>query len=346
MLNVKKKVILSLFLLLQLYINYKNWIREEKIWGNLEQKFATVFSIIIIIFLLLLLLKSNLFSKFKENDLYAKMLKEFNKGYGGKIAVVVLIIIFYLAFMAPFITPYSPTKIDYANMSYSGPSLTHWFGTDDFGRDILSRVIYGARIALGVGFAAVLVNATLGITLGLIAGYYGGKADMLIMRSVEIWNSIPFILLALAIISALGKGIVNIIIAVGLTGLINFSRLTRSIVLQIKEKEYVTAAKAMGASDFRILSSHILPNSISSLIVLATLRIGVSILVVAGLSFLGLGIQPPTSAWGTMLNRGQEYLLQAPWMSIFPGLAIIITVLSFNLLGDALRDALDPRNVD
>lgn len=248
--------------------------------------------------------------------------------------------------MAPFIAPYSPTAIDYSNMTYSPPSLDNWFGTDDFGRDIFSRVLYGARIALGIGFAAVLVNATLGVTLGLLAGYYGGKADMIIMRIIEIWNSIPFILLALAIISALGRGMVNLIIAVGVTGLINFSRLTRSIVLQIKEKEYVEAARALGASDRRILIKHVLPNSISSLIVLATLRIGISILIVAGLSFLGLGIQPPTSAWGTMLNRGQDYLIQAPWMSIFPGLAIVVTVLSFNLLGDALRDALDPRQLE
>lgn len=343
---MKKKITLFILLAIQIYINYKNWIIEGKIWSSLEYKFATVFSLIILAALIILLFKNNVFLKFKENALYAKTLKEFNKGYGGKIAVLIIALIFYTAFMAPFIAPYSPTAIDYSNMSYSAPSWQHWFGTDDFGRDMFSRVLYGSRIALGVGFAAVLVNASLGVTLGLLAGYYGGKIDMLIMRVVEIWNSIPFILLALAIISALGKGIFNIIIAVGVTGLINFSRLTRSIVLQIKEKEYVTAAQALGASDLRILYYHILPNSISSLIVLATLRIGISILVVAGLSFLGLGIQPPTAAWGTMLNRGQEYLIQAPWMSIFPGLAIIITVLSFNLLGDALRDAFDPRQLD
>lgn len=343
---MKKKVFLFIILIIQIYINYQNWIVEDKIWSSLEYRFATVFSLLFIFLLLFLLFNNKIFIKLKENDLYAKMIKEFNKGYSGKIAVVILSLIVYSAFMAPFIVPYSPTAIDYANMSYSAPSAEHWFGTDDFGRDIFSRIIYGARIALGVGFAAVLVNASLGVSLGLLAGYYGGKADMLIMRLVEIWNSIPFILLALAIIAALGKGIFNIIIAVGVTGLINFSRLTRSIVLQVKEKEYVLAAKALGANDFRILFKHILPNSISSLIVLATLRIGISILVVAGLSFLGLGIQPPTAAWGTMLNRGQEYLVQAPWMSIFPGLAIIITVLSFNLLGDALRDALDPRQLD
>lgn len=343
---MKKKLTLFILLIIQLYINYQNWFLEKKIWQSLEYKFATVFSFILISLLLLLLFKKDFLISLRENDLYAKMIKEFKKGYGGKIAVVILALIFYAAFMAPFIAPYSPTAIDYSNMTYSAPSSLHWFGTDDFGRDLFSRIIYGARIALGVGFAAVLVNASLGVTLGLLAGYYGGKIDMLIMRLVEIWNSIPFILLALAIISALGKGIFNIILAVGVTGLINFSRLTRSIVLQIKEKEYVLAARASGASDIRILYRHILPNSISSLIVLATLRIGISILVVAGLSFLGLGIQPPTAAWGTMLNRGQEYLLQAPWMSIFPGLAIIITVLSFNLLGDTLRDALDPRQLD
>lgn len=343
---MKKKIIYIALLLIQIYINYRNWIVEGRVWETLEVKVASTVSLLIILTLLVLLFKKNVFSSLKENDLFLKTWREFNKNLGGKIALVILALIFYSAFMAPFIAPYSPTEIDYSNMRYTPPSAAHWFGTDDFGRDIFSRVLFGARIALGVGFAAVLVNASLGVTLGLLAGYYGGKADMIIMRLVEIWNSIPFILLALAIISALGKGMFNIIIAVGVTGLINFSRLTRSIVLQIKEKEYISAARALGSSDLRILFKHVLPNSISSLIVLATLRIGISILVVAGLSFLGLGIQPPTSAWGTMLNRGQEYLIQAPWMSIFPGLAIIITVLSFNLLGDALRDALDPRQLD
>jgi len=343
---VKKKIIYLALLLIQIYINYRNWIIEGKVWETLEVKIASSISLLIILSLLVLLFKKNVFASLKENDLFLKTWREFNKNLGGKIAFVILALIFYSAFMAPFIAPYSPTEIDYSNMRYTPPSAAHWFGTDDFGRDIFSRVLFGARIALGVGFAAVLVNASLGVTLGLVAGYYGGKADMIIMRLVEIWNSIPFILLALAIISALGKGMFNIIIAVGVTGLINFSRLTRSIVLQIKEKEYISAARALGSSDLRILFKHVLPNSISSLIVLATLRIGISILVVAGLSFLGLGIQPPTSAWGTMLNRGQEYLIQAPWMSIFPGLAIIITVLSFNMLGDALRDALDPRQLD
>ncbi|MGM0601772.1 MAG: ABC transporter permease [Bacillota bacterium] len=343
---MKKKIISVFLLIFQLYINYNNWIVKNNIWNSLENKAATLFSVFIILLFLLIIFKSDIFSFLTDNDIFHKTWKEFKKSLGGKIAAVILLMIFYAAFMAPFIAPYSPLEIDYSNMNYSPPSAEHWFGTDDFGRDIFSRVLYGTRIALGIGFSAVFLNALLGVSLGLFAGYYGGKTDMIIMRLVEIWNSIPFILLALAIISALGRGMFNLIIAVGVTGLINFSRLTRSIVLQIKEKEYVAAAKALGGSDLRILYKHILPNSISSLIVLGTLRIGVSILVVAGLSFLGLGIQPPTASWGTMLNRGQEYLVPAPWMSIFPGLAIIITVLSFNLLGDALRDALDPRQLD
>jgi len=343
---LKKKIISVFLLIIQLYINYKNWIVKKNIWNNLENKAATLFSISVILLLLLIIFKADIFSSLTENDIFQKTWKEFKKNLGGRIAAVILLIIFYAAFMAPFIAPYSPLEIDYSNMNYSPPSVQHWFGTDDFGRDIFSRVLYGTRIALGIGFSAVFLNALLGVSLGLFAGYYGGKTDMIIMRLVEIWNSIPFILMALAIISALGRGMFNLIIAVGVTGLINFSRLTRSIVLQIKEKEYIAAAKALGSSDLRILYKHILPNSVSSLIVLGTLRIGVSILVVAGLSFLGLGIQPPTASWGTMLNRGQEYLINAPWISIFPGLAIIITVLSFNLLGDALRDALDPRQLD
>ncbi len=343
---MKKKIIAVFLLIIQLYIIHKNWFSRDRFWNTLDVKFATVFSVLIICFLLMVIFKADKFNLFAGNDLAQKTWKEFNKSTGGKIAAIILLIIIYIAFMAPFISPYSPTAIDYSNMTYAAPSWAHWFGTDDFGRDILARVFYGARMALGVGFAAVFVNAILGVSLGLISGYYGGKVDLIVMRLVEIWNSIPFILLALAIISALGKGMLNIIIAVGVTGLINFARVTRSVVLQIKEKEYVQAAKALGSSDFRILTKHVLPNSISSLIVLGTLRIGISILIVAGLSFLGLGVQPPAASWGTMLKRGQEFLIMAPWMSIFPGLAIIITVLSFNLLGDALRDALDPRQLD
>lgn len=341
-----KRGVASLLFILQLYISYLNWIERGNFMGSLEVDLATIFSILLMLALALFIIKPDLFLRVFENELVEKTWRRFKKNTGGKFGGIIIIILFYLAFMAPFVAPYSPTAIDYTTMTYSPPSTSHWLGTDDFGRDLLSRIIYGSRIALGVAFASVFVNAILGVSLGLIAAYYGGRVDTIIMRLVEIWNSIPFILLALAIISALGTGIFNVIIAVGLTGLINFARITRSAVLPVKEKSYITAVKALGGTDTRILFRHIIPNILSPLIVMATLRIGLAILMVTSLSFLGLGVQPPLASWGTMLKRGQEYLTQAPWISIFPGLAIIITVLSFNLLGDALRDALDPKDVE
>mgnify|MGYP006275387495 FL=1 len=343
---MKKRVVPLILLITEIYILYQNWLVKDLFWGSLEIKLATIFSIIVLIFLFLLVFIPNVFSFLKENEILYKSYKEFKKNKGGVAGTFMIFIILYLAFCAPFVAPYQPDAIDYANMSASAPSIQHLMGTDDFGRDILSRVIYGSRVALGVAFAAVFVNAFIGITLGLIAGFYGGKTDTIVMRIVETWNSIPFILLALAIIAALGKDIINVIIAVGLTGLINFARITRSAVLSVKEKEYVKAAKALGSTDYRVIKKHILPNVISPIIVIASLRVGQAILLVASLSFLGLGVQPPLSSWGTMLKRGQEFLIQAPWISLFSGLAIIVTVMSFNLLGDALRDALDPKQIE
>ncbi|MDZ7672688.1 MAG: ABC transporter permease [Halanaerobiales bacterium] len=343
---MKKKIIPLILLVTEIYVLYNNWIVKGTFWNSLEIKIATVFSILVLIFLLLIVFKPDIFSYFKEKDILYKSYQEFIKNKGGVAGTIMIFIIIYLALCAPFVAPFEPDVIDYANMNASPPSLTNPMGTDDFGRDILSRVIYGSRVALGVAFASVFLNAFIGISLGLIAGFYGGKVDNLVMRLVETWNSIPFILLALAIIAALGKDIINVIIAVGLTGLINFARITRSSVLSVKEKEYIKAAKALGSSDFRVIKKHILPNVVSPIIVIGTLRIGQAILLVASLSFLGLGVQPPLSSWGTMLKRGQEYLIQAPWISMFSGLAIIITVMSFNLLGDALRDALDPKQID
>ena len=343
---MKKRITAIILLITKLYILYQNWIIKGNFWGSLEIKLATSFSLLVLLLLSLIVFKPKIFLLLKEKEILYNSWKEFKKNKGGLVGAIIIILLIYLAFCAPFVAPFEPDQIDYSNMNAAAPTIKHLMGTDDFGRDILSRVIYGSRVALGVAFAAVFVNAFIGISLGLISGFYGGKTDTIIMRIVETWNSIPFILLALAIIAALGKNIINVIIAVGLTGLINFARITRSAVLSVKEKEYVKAAKALGGSDYRIIKKHILPNVISPIIVIGSLRVGQAILLVASLSFLGLGVQPPLSSWGTMLKRGQEYLIQAPWISLFSGFAIIITVMSFNLLGDALRDALDPKQIE
>ncbi len=261
---------------------------------------------------------------------------------GAALGLIVVIATCYLALLAPMLAPYSPYALDFMQMS-KPPSSLHWFGTDELGRDLLSRVIYGSRVAIAVGVAAVVLNISLGLTLGLVAGYFGGRVDNLIMRGIEIWSSIPFVLMAIAIIAAVGASITNIIIVVGITGLMDFTRIVRSAVIGEKSREYVEAAKALGVRDRAIIFKHILPNCLAPVTVLATLRVGSTILTVAGLSYLGLGAQPPIPSWGVMLNRGQEYLAVAPWMALFPGLAIVVTVMAFNLLGDGLRDALDPR---
>ncbi|TDX46462.1 ABC transporter permease [Orenia marismortui] len=258
------------------------------------------------------------------------------------IGLVIIIFLLYISILAPFIIPDDPLKMNWGSLT-QGPSMDHYLGTDEFGRDILSRTIYGTRIAMGIGIFAVLINSLIGTTLGLIAGYYGGKVDNLIMRFIEMFNSIPFILLAIALMSALGAGLFNLIIVVSITGMMQFARIIRGSVLQEKEKEYILAAEAMGNSDFRILIKHILPNCLSPVIVLSTLRIGEMILTIAGLSFLGLGIQPPTPSLGSMLSSGQQYISENIMMSIAPGTMILLIVFAFNLLGDGLRDAFDSK---
>ena len=275
-------------------------------------------------------------------DIAIKKLKR-NKNSMLGLAIITLMI--YIVMLAPFLATYNPIDIDWSSLS-QGPSKVHWFGTDEFGRDLFSRTLYGSRVAMGVGVLAVMINSLIGTTLGLLAGYYGGKIDNLIMRIVEIWNSIPFILLAIVLMSTFGTGLFNLIIVVSLTGIMGFVRVVRSSVLQVKEMDYISAAKVMAIPNSFIITRHILPNCVGPIIVLSTLRIGDIILTVAGLSFLGLGIQPPTPSWGQMLASGQQYLGVNIWMSVIPGICILLTVFGFNLFGDGLRDALDSKLTD
>lgn len=266
-------------------------------------------------------------------------LKRNKAAMGGLLVIIALI---YCAILAPFIVPVDPLTMDWGALSL-GPGSAHWLGTDDLGRDTLSRTIYGSRIALGIGLLAVLLNTLMGTGLGLLAGYYGGKTDNIIMRSLEFWNAIPFILMAIALMAALGSGLFNLVLVVSLTGILEFARIIRGDSLLLRGADYVNAARVMGIPDGQIIRRHILPNCLAPTIVMATLRVGETILTIAGLSFLGLGVQPPTPSLGAMLASGQQFLHQNLSMSLVPGSVILLIVLAFNLFGDGLRDALDSK---
>jgi peptide/nickel transport system permease protein len=267
--------------------------------------------------------------------------RRFIKDKKGLFGAFILLVVLYSALFSPFFATYDPLKMDLKN-TLTPPSREHPFGTDNFGRDILNRLIYGSRVALGVGAVATLLNMMFGGFLGLLGGYYKGPVDAVIMRFLEIINTIPFIILVILIMSVFGAGVVNLIIVLGIFGL-GPARIIRSEVLSVRESDYVMASQALGARDLRIIFRHILPNSIASLLVVTTMTIGVNIIVIAGLSFLGYGVKPPTPSWGAMLQQAQDYMRVAWWMAVFPGLAIILTVFGFNILGDSLRDVLDPK---
>lgn len=268
--------------------------------------------------------------------------RRLTKNKNAMFGMVVLIILSYLAILAPFVSPVDPFDTDWGALS-EGMSTAHWLGTDDMGRDIFARTLFGIRVALGIGALAVVLNTLIGTFFGLIAGYFGGKIDNIIMRLLEVWNSIPFILLAIAIMAALGTGIGKLILIVSLSNLMAFARVIRGEVLTTKKADYIAAARVIGVSHRKIIMTHIIPNSISPILVLASLSVGETILVIAGLSFLGLGVQPPMASLGAMLANGQQYLHQNLLMSMVPGITILFIVLSFNLFGDGVRDALDSR---
>lgn len=264
----------------------------------------------------------------------------------NRAALVSLVFIGFLVLIAvfgPYITPYNPIETDMPN-ALKPPSAEHWFGTDQLGMDIFSRVIVGTRVSLTVGLLAVSIAMTVGVILGSIAGYIGGTVDTIIMRVMDMMLAIPSILLAITLMAALGKGIDKAVIAIGLVSIPEYARIVRGNTLSIKENDYVAAARMVGNSDLRIIFRHVLPNALSVIIVRVTLGMSSAILDLAALGFLGMGVQPPQAEWGDMLGRARGFIFQAPYALFFPGMAITLTVLAFNLLGDGLRDALDPKS--
>lgn len=262
-----------------------------------------------------------------------------NLAIGGALVGLLVVV----AVVAPLIAPFDPVRDADLNNYLRPPGGPFLLGTDIFGRDVLSRIVYGARVSLGVGIAVQASALAVGVALGLLAGFYGGGVDTLIMRLAEVIFAFPGLLFAIAIMAIIGPSLSNVFLALGLVSWTALARVVRGQVLSLKEQEYVEAARAVGASNGRIIFRHILPNTLAPVIVLVTLGIGGAILAEASLSFLGLGAQPPTPSWGSMLSAGRDYLLQAPWLSLYPGMAIFLTVMGFNLLGDGIRDLLDPR---
>ncbi len=272
-------------------------------------------------------------------DAWSRLLRSSN----GRVGLVVVTLVIIIGAGIPFISPYDPTIDSNLAESAMAPSGAHVFGTDRLGRDVFRRILHGTRISLTVGVVVVLMAGTTGTLLGLTAGYFGGRVDTIIMRTMDVLLAFPAILLAIAIVAVRGPGLTNAMIAVSVVGVPGYARVVRSMVLSLRERDFVMAARTVGANDLRIMLQHILPNSLSPLIVQATLGVGGAILFAAALGFLGLGARPPSPEWGAMIGDGIPFLRQAPHMVFFPGMAIMVCVLGFNLLGDGLRDALDPQ---
>lgn len=272
----------------------------------------------------------------------SRALRTFRANRAALLGLVIIVVLVVAAILAPLLAPYNPYAVA-LDLRLEPPNRAHLLGTDELGRDILSRLLYGARVSLWVGFVTVALSGVIGVTGGVVAGYLGGYWDALIMRLVDVFLAFPVIVLAIAIVAVRGPGLTNVLIALALVYWTTYARVARSIVLTLREEEYTWAARTLGASSARIMIRHLLPNAVAPLIVLASLGMGNAIVAEAALSFLGLGIQPPEASWGSMLNMGMGFLRDASFLSTTPGLAIFVTVLGFNLLGDGVRDALDPR---
>ena len=284
-------------------------------------------------------------TKKKKRSQWLAVWKRLKRNKAAMVGLAILVILVITAIFAPLIAPYGYDDQSLENR-LQGPSAAHWFGTDNFGRDIFSRIVYGSRFSLQVGFIAVGIGAIAGGSLGAVAGFYGNKLDNVIMRIMDVLLAIPGILLAISIVASLGPGLTNVMIAVGIGAIPGYARIVRASVLTVRDQEFVEAARAVGTSDFRIVMKHIIPNAMAPIIVQATLGVAGAILSAAGLSFIGLGIQPPSPEWGAMLSEGRQFLRDNPHVTTFPGLAIMFTIFALNLLGDGLRDALDPRLKD
>ena len=268
--------------------------------------------------------------------------RRFSRNKLSVLSAITILLLITASILAPFIAPYDPTSIDVHNV-LSPPNQKHLLGTDELGRDLLSRIIWGSRVSLKVGFVAVGIAILIGIIIGALSGFYGGWTDAILMRFVDIMLAFPTFFLILAVISILEQNIFTIMVVIGLTSWMDVARLVRAEFLSLKEKDFVGAARAVGASDKRLIFTHILPNALSPVFVAATFGVAGAILIESGLSFLGLGVQPPDPSWGNILTAGKDNIEVAWWLSFFPGFAILITVLSYNLVGEGLRDALDPR---
>lgn len=279
------------------------------------------------------------------NDRVIKNLKINLKQNKLAILAIAIIVIFTIASVFAFLSPYDPNQIDPINRLLR-PSLTHLFGTDDVGRDYFTRSLYGGRISLMVGFMAMIISTLVGTTIGAISGYFGGKIDDFIMRSIDILMCIPTFFLILVINSYLGASVKNLILIIGFLGWMSIARIVRGETLSVKEREYVLYAKASGQSSFKIIIKHIIPSILPTIIVSATINIATAILLESSLSFLGVGVTQPNASWGSMLKDAQSYLMDAPYLAFFPGMFILLTVLSFNLIGDVLRNVFDPKAND
>ena len=266
----------------------------------------------------------------------------FKKNKVAMVCLFIVILLCLIALFAPLIAPYDPNKQVLTDRLMK-PCGQHWFGTDDLGRDIFSRIIYGCRVSLSVGIISQIIATVIGYTMGVCAGYFGGKVDSVISFLIQVFSSFPFLLFAMAIMFVLGPGLINLYLALGLLGWASTARLIRGDVMRLKKMEYIDACKVSGGNSFRIIMKHLLPNCLSTLIVTVTLGIPNAIMSEASLSFLGLGVKAPMASWGSMISFSQPYIRSATYYSVIPGLAIIITVLAFNMLGDGLRDALDPK---
>ena len=275
-------------------------------------------------------------------SLWAAARRRFLRSGTGILGAALLVLLGLIALFAGQVSPYDPIHQDF-RIEREPPSAAHLMGTDEFGRDVFSRVVWGARVSLQAGAVAASIALVVGLLLGMTAAYYRGRTDGLVMRAMDVLLSFPYLLLAIGIVAILGPGLLTAMIAIGIVYIPNYARVVRGAVLAVGARDFVEAARAVGARDRRVMWRHILPNVLAPIIVQATLNVGTAIIDTAGLSFLGLGTQPPTPDWGNMLSAGRSYVIDSPWIATFPGLAILATVLAFNLVGDALRDALDPR---